>query len=42
MWTGGVFGGHEGYSVTVFEGSKASATDRAAMERVLRSIRRAS
>jgi hypothetical protein len=42
MWTGGVYGGHEGYSVIVFEGRKASAADRAAIERALRSIRRAS
>lgn len=41
-WIGNVYGGHEGYSVTVFEGSKAAAADRAAIERALRSIRRAS
>ena len=40
-WIGNVYGGHEGYSVTVVEGSKASAADRAAIERALRSIRRA-
>jgi hypothetical protein len=42
IWTGGVYGGHDGYLVMVFEGSKASAADRAAIERALRSIRRAS
>jgi len=42
MWTGGIYGGHDGYLVMVFEGSKASAADRAAIERALRSIRRAS
>jgi hypothetical protein len=41
-WGGAVYGGHDGYLVTVFEGSKASAADRAAIERALRSIRRAS
>jgi hypothetical protein len=41
-WIGNFYGGHEDYSVTVFEGSKASAADRAAIERALRSIRRAS
>jgi hypothetical protein len=41
-WQGGIYGGHEGYGVIVFEGSKASAADRAAIERALRSIRRAS
>jgi hypothetical protein len=42
MWTGGVYGGHDGYLVMVFEGRNASAADRAAIERALRSIRRAS
>ncbi len=49
-WQGILYGGHEGYnlgdhegySLIVFEGSKASAADRAAIERALRSIRRAS
>jgi hypothetical protein len=41
IWEGGVYGGHDGYLVMVFEGSKASAADRAAIERALRSIRRA-
>lgn len=41
-WAGIIYGGHEGYTVIVFEGSKASAADRAAIERALRSIRRAS
>jgi hypothetical protein len=41
MWQNSIYGGHEGYLVTVFEGSKASAADRAAIERALRSIRRA-
>jgi hypothetical protein len=50
-WQGILYGGHEGYrlngelegySLMVFEGSKASAADRAAIERALRSIRRAS
>jgi hypothetical protein len=41
-WLGVFYGGHDGYLVTVFEGSKASAADRAAIERALRSIRRAS
>jgi hypothetical protein len=35
-------GGGSAWFVTVFEGSKASAADRAGIERVLRSIRRAS
>jgi hypothetical protein len=41
MWTGAVYGGDDGYLVMVFEGRKASAADRAAIERALRSIRRA-
>jgi hypothetical protein len=49
-WQGILYGGHEayhlgdgeGYSLIVFEGSKASAADRAAIERALRSIRRTS
>jgi hypothetical protein len=50
-WQGILYGGHEGYhlngdlggySLMVFEGSKASAADRAAIERTLRSIRHAS
>ena len=49
-WQGILYGGHEGYRLgnhegyhlIVFEGSKASAADRAAIERALRSIRRAS
>ena len=35
-------GGGRAWLVTVFEGSKASAADRAGIERALRSIRRAS
>jgi hypothetical protein len=35
-------GGGRAWLATVFEGSKASTADRAAIERVLRSIRRAS
>lgn len=42
MWQDIIYGGNEGYDVTVFEGNKASAADRAAIERALRSIRRAS
>lgn len=42
MWQDIIYGGHEGYDVIVFEGSKASAADRAAIERALRSIPRAS
>jgi hypothetical protein len=41
-WEDIIYGGHEGYQLIVFEGSKASAADRAAIERALRSIRRAS
>ena len=41
-WTAFLSGDGGAYAVTVFEGSKASAADRAAIERVLRSIRRAS
>lgn len=40
MWVGAIHGG--GDDLMVFEGSKASAADRAAIERALRSIRRAS
>jgi hypothetical protein len=42
LWAGGIYGGHDGYVVMAFEGRKASAADRAAIERALRSIRRAS
>lgn len=42
MWFGSIYGGHDGYLIQVFEGRKASAADRAAIERALRSIRRAS
>jgi hypothetical protein len=42
QWSGFLSGGGGAYFVTVFEGSKASAADRAAIERALRSIRRAS
>ena len=41
-WSALLSGGGGAYAVTVFEGSKASAADRAAIERALRSIRRAS
>jgi hypothetical protein len=41
-WSAFLSGGGGAYEVTVFEGSKASAADRAAIERALRSIRRAS
>lgn len=42
QWSAFLSGGGVAYAVTVFEGSKASAADRAAIERALRSIRRAS
>jgi hypothetical protein len=42
QWSAFLSGGGEAYAVTVFEGSKASAADRAAIERALKSIRRAS
>jgi hypothetical protein len=41
-WSAFLSGGGGAYEVTVFEGSKASAADRAAIERALKSIRRAS
>lgn len=41
-WGGIFWGGGGGWDITVFEGSRASAADRAAIERALRSIRRAS
>jgi hypothetical protein len=41
-WEAFLSGGGGAYEVAVFEGSKASAADRAAIERALRSIRRAS
>jgi hypothetical protein len=41
-WNAIFRGGGEGWALMVFEGSKASAADRAAIERALRSIRRAS
>jgi hypothetical protein len=41
-WRAFLSGGGGAWLVTVFEGSKASASDRAAIERTLRSIRRAS
>lgn len=41
-WSALFRGGGEGWALTVFEGSKASAADRAAIERALRSIRRTS
>jgi hypothetical protein len=41
-WGAIFWGGGGAWDVTVFEGSKASAADRAAIERALRSIRRAS
>lgn len=40
QWSAFLTGGGEAWFVTVFEGSKASAAHRAAIERVLRSIRR--
>ena len=42
QWSAFLSGGGGAWLVTVFEGSKASAADRAAIERALRSIRRAS
>jgi hypothetical protein len=42
QWSAFLTGGGRAWLVTVFEGSKASAADRAAIEHVLRSIRRAS
>jgi hypothetical protein len=42
QWSAFLSGGGGAYELTVFEGSKASAADRAAIERALRSIRRAS
>jgi hypothetical protein len=41
QWEGFLSGGGGAWVVTVFEGSKASRTDRVAIKRVLRSIRRA-
>ena len=41
-WDSAMHDSHQGYSLIVFEGDKASAADRAAIERALRSIRRAS
>ena len=41
-WSAIFWGGGGVWDLTVFEGSKASAADRAAIERALRSIRRAS
>ena len=41
-WGAILWGGGAEWNVTVFEGSKASAAERAAIERALRSIRRAS
>ena len=41
QWEGFLSGGGGAWLVTVFQGSKASAADRAAIKRVLRSIRRA-
>ena len=41
QWMAFLSGGGGAWEVTVFEGSKASAADRAAIERTLRSIRRA-
>jgi hypothetical protein len=42
QWSAFLSGGGGAYAVTVFEGSKASAADRSAIERALRSIRHAS
>ena len=42
QWSGFLSGGGGAWEVTVFEGSKASAADRAAIQRALRSISRAS
>jgi hypothetical protein len=41
-WNAIFRGGGEGWALMVFEGSKASAADRAAIESALRSIRRTS